>query len=544
MNVTAKLKYIDSDIVSQYLVSLGIENVDEYLFPTGWGIEDYKHYPNIEEAVLTFGANLFSGRPIHIVMDSDCDGACSAAIMYNFLIYCNVSKDRIIVHHHTGKQHGIKDLVEEIISYPPGLLIIPDAGTNDTKECKTIKEKGWDIIVCDHHMIEKKNNHAIIVNNQSPEVNNKYLSGAGVTYKFCEAVADSYKQPTVDVPDYCDVVAVSLVSDVCNLTSLENRTYMYYGLENINNPFLVFLFDKVCKRKGNTPESISWNIAPLANALARSDIQETKTLFFDALVGNITPEEALKKMRKVKRLQDEAVKSVVEEIEPELSLDNKVIVGFTEPENASFTGLICNKFTGKYGKPTILLRDTKHGSWSGSLRSPVPLATKINESGIATAQGHEEACGVIIKKKKLEEFKQWLESLDLSSKPSTEVVAIVKPEDITLNVCQAISRWNELWGHGIDSPTFYIETTIESKNISIFRKTTTTIKLNFGELSCLKFFASEQEANEFENISKTKIGLVVGELGVNEYNGVVTPQCIIKDYEIIKDKEESWEDLF
>lgn len=544
MNVTTKLNQIDSDIIENYLIALDIEDVNEYLFPSGKYWEDYCNYPNMKEAVMLFRASLTRDVPIHIVIDSDCDGACSAAIMYNFLIYCNVNPKRITVHYHKGKQHGLKDLVEEIITYPPGLLIIPDAGTNDTTQCKTLKEKGWDIIICDHHLIEKKNKYATIINNQCPEVTNSYLSGAGVTYKFCEAIADSYKMDDIHIPDFCDIVAVSLVSDVCNLTSMENRQFMYWGLHNINNPFLSYLFEKVCKRKGNTPESIGWNIAPLANALARSDIQETKTLFFDALVDNITPEEALKQMRKVKRLQDEAVKSVVEEIEPNLPLDNKVIVGFTKPENANFTGLICNKFTGKYGKPTILLRDTKHGSWSGSLRSPIPLATKINESGIATAQGHEEACGVIVKKKKLEEFRQWLESLDLSFKPVSEVVAIVDPEDITVDVCQAISQWNELWGHGIASPTFYIETTIESKNIFIFRKSTTTIKLSFGELSCLKFFASEQEANEFENISKVKIGLVVGELGVNEYNGVVTPQCIIKDYEIIEEKEESWEDLF
>lgn len=544
MNVTTKLKHIDSDIIENYLTALDIEDVNEYLFPSGKYWEDYYNYPNMKEAVMLFRENLAHGVPIHIVIDSDCDGACSAAIMYNFLIYCNVNPRRITIHHHEGKQHGLKDLLEEIIAFPPGLLIVPDAGTNDTTQCKALKEKGWDIIICDHHLIEKKNKYAVVVNNQYPRVTNKYLSGAGVTYKFCEAVADTYGMDDVNIPDFCDIVAVSLVSDVCNLTSMENRQFMCWGLHNINNPFLSYLFEKVCKRKGNTPESIGWNIAPLANALARSDNQETKTLFFDALIGNIKPEQALKQMRSVKRLQDEEVKAVISEIEPDLPLDNKVIIGFTEPKNANFTGLICNKFTGKYGKPTILLRDTKHGSWSGSLRSPIPLASKINESGIATAQGHEEACGIIVKKKKLEEFKQWLESLDLSSKPVSEVVAIVNPEDITLDICQAISQWNELWGHGIDSPTFYIETTIESKNIFIFRKSTTTIKLSFGELSCLKFFASEQEANEFENISKVKIGLIVEELGVNEYNGVVTPQCIIKDYEFIEDEEESWEDLF
>ena len=86
MNVTTKLKHIDSDIIENYLTALDIEDVNEYLFPSGKYWEDYYNYPNMKEAVMLFRENLAHGVPIHIVIDSDCDGACSAAIMYNFLI--------------------------------------------------------------------------------------------------------------------------------------------------------------------------------------------------------------------------------------------------------------------------------------------------------------------------------------------------------------------------------------------------------------------------------------------------------------------------
>lgn len=310
------------------------------------------------------------------------------------------------------------------------------------------------------------------------------------------------------------------------------------------NEFLTYMNEKLNKGNSLNPKAIGWSLMPKINALVRLGNVEDKEVVFNGFVGNVSKEEALKIANRCYRLQTTEIKRLVKELEPTIDHNHKAIICFGNKEDASLLGLVANKFCGKYNKPAIILRELNSTTWSGSLRSPVGLAEKINDSKLAEAIGHSSACGITIKKANLERFKEWLETLDLSANPDIEVAAIVNPEDITLDVCQTISQWNELWGHGIDSPAFYIETTIESKNISIFRKSTTTIKLSFGELSCLKFFANEQEANEFENISKVKIGLIVGELGVNEYNGVLTPQCIIKDYEIIEDEEESWEDLF
>ena len=51
------------------------------------------------------------------------------------------------------------------------LVIIPDAGSGDVKECKKLKESGKEVIILDHHNIKNKdnsvpNNPAIVVNNQ------------------------------------------------------------------------------------------------------------------------------------------------------------------------------------------------------------------------------------------------------------------------------------------------------------------------------------------------------------------------------------------
>lgn len=542
MNITTKLDNISDNLISDYLKSLGITNIKRFLKPTKTCFEDPWNYPNMANACEILNFYVENKENIGIVMDSDMDGACSAALIYNFLIYLGVNKDLIHVYHHEGKQHGIKDLVDKIIlnNGKNSLLIVPDAGTNDRDSCLALSDATINVLVCDHHIIENNNIFATVVNNQCDEITNHALSGTGVTDKFVRAYCDTFK---IDYPNYSDLVAVSLVADVCDISVLENRAYIYHGLKNLTNPFLKFLFEKLCKYRGLTPSAIGWDIAPLANALARSDVQESKTLFFDGLVGNINPEQTLKQMRKIKREQDAKIKDVVGEIEPNLALDKKVIFGYTQPENASFTGLIANKILGKYGKPTILLRDTGYGSWSGSLRSPTPLATQINENGIASAQGHEEACGILVKKNKLAKFAEWLETLDLSVNPDIEVVAIVDPKDITLDLCQMVTDYNQLWGHGLEQPTFYIKTRITQDNVFVFEKSMKTLKLDLGGLNCLKFFASDDDVTRFRKYKEFEVELVVGDLSVNEYEGVKTPQCIIQKYEV-HEINEDWNDCF
>jgi len=543
MNITTKLDHISSDFITQYLTALGIEDVKRYLRPTKKNYESHWNYAHIEEACEIVNWYITNHAPIGVIVDSDMDGACSGALIYNFLTTLGV--EDVKVYFHEGKQHGIKDKLDEIIATngKNSLLIVPDAGSNDVEECKALGEATIEVVILDHHIIETPNPFATVVNNQTEGVTNKALSGTGVTDKFVRAYCEKYN---ITYPNYSDLTAVSLVTDVCDLSTLENRWYLYNGLKNIINPFLAYLFEKCCKYRGYTPEAIGWDIGPLGNALARSDEQESKTLFFDGLIGKVSPEEALKEIRKVKRIQDDEVKSIVGSIEPTLDTSNKAIIGFVDAESASYTGLIANKFNGKYNKPSFLLRDTGHGSWSGSMRSPVPLATKINESGIASAQGHEEACGILVKKKNFDEFVEWLNSLDLSEKPDIEVTAKVNVDDITLDICQSIESYKQLWGKGVEAPTFAIDTIITQDNISVYEKSTTTIKLVVDGVSFIKFRASSTDVEAFKKHNKFAIRLIVGSLGVNEWEGVKTPQCVIEDYEIneIENEVEDWSESF
>ncbi len=491
-------------------------------------------YKNMDVAVNLF--NHAKGS-VGIVIDSDLDGACSAAIAYMLCKEYHPDTEPIIFAH-TGKQHGCTDLLPDILAANINLLIIPDAGSSEIDACRELYEHDIKVIVLDHHIIEQENKHAVVVNpyraDNAPNINTD-ISGTGVVEKFACALGSNQS--------FKDLVAISLISDICSLRSPENRKYVYDGLTNPTNPFIKYCLEHCCNR-GVNPEGVAFGIAPLANALARSDDQSTKRLFFDALIGKIEPEAAVKAMKAVKSKQDYQVKKVVDKLSDGLDTSHKVIIGFGKPENKSYLGLVANKFCGKYNKPTFLLRELNSTTWSGSMRSPIDLLEIINESGLAKCQGHDAAAGITVKKSNLKRFARFLDGLDLDVEPDIEVAAQIKPNNITRNLANVCVENNILWGKDVNKPLFHC--TLTTPQIYVYRNRSTTVKLVQDGIEFIKFFVSNEEASQFESAQGKSIEVVVS-LGLNEYNEQIKPQAIIERYEIIdktKENEIDWSEYF
>lgn len=525
----------EATFLREYLSACGIADVDAYLNPDSIEYQSSDMYKNIDEAISLFNYHIPDGK-IVIIQDSDNDGSCSAAITY--MLCREFGATDIEVLYHTNKQHGLSDLMPQIIDKLPSLVIVPDAGSNNLSECQELFQRNIAVLILDHHNIELHNYCAIVVNpfNDGQDENiNKSISGTGVVEKFACALGSTQS--------FKDLVAVSLISDICSLRSPENRKYVYDGLTNPTNPFIKYCLEHCCNR-GVNPEGVAFGIAPLANALARSDDQSTKRLFFDALIGKIEPEAAVKAMKAVKSKQDYQVKKVVDRLSDGLDTSHKVIIGFGEPENKSYLGLVANKFCGKYNKPTFLLRELNSTTWSGSMRSPIDLLEIINESGLAKCQGHDAAAGITVKKSNLKRFARFLDGLDLDVEPDIEVAAQIESNNITRNLANVCVENNILWGKDVNKPLFYC--TLATPQIYVYRNRSTTVKLIQDGIEFIKFFVSNEETSQFESAQGKSIEVVVS-LGLNEYNGQIKPQAIIERYEIVdktKENEINWEEIF
>lgn len=475
---------------------------------------------------------------------SDADGNTSAAILIYFLY--NTLALLPVYFIHTGKQHGLRpspdeNLIEQIIDSKTNLLFIPDAGSNDGQWCKILKqENNIDSIILDHHEFDTPNTWAIVVNNQTEGQDvNKSLSGCGVTSKFIEYYCETRG---FEKPYMTDMVACSLVSDSMDLSVLENRAYIYNGLEDVRNPLLKEMVK--LNRRGNTPNGFSFGLIPPINALQRSNNQSDKDLFFRALVGQGDIENAVSVARKAHRVQLDTVKRMTEEIEPNLDLSHKAIIGFTNEDNKEYIGLVTNKIQNKYNKPTILLREADSTNWSGSMRSPVPIKDLINESGYAKCEGHQSASGIFIKKSNLNKFISFLDSLPLDVDPEIEVACELKPKQITKKLCNIIEENKSMWGKGLPKPQFYVKASINSNDIQIFSKRTKTVKIVIDGIDFILFFAKDEDIENLTKYPEYNIEMLI-DIRLNEYMGKTSPQAIITKYEIEEDNGDfNWDNLF
>lgn len=542
MQVTTLLSKINSaTFLNDYLEANGIDDVESYLHPHVGCFDYCWGYPNMLEAVNLLGGAVYHHYKIGILADSDADGQYSATIMYLFLKELGVTP---VMFYHVGKQHGLRpskeeNIVEQVIEKGIDLLIIPDASSGDAKECKELHDNGVEVLILDHHEITTPNPYAVIVNHHLGEGLNTALSGTGVVAKFVQAYCMHYMLPA---PYYNDLVAASIISDVCDLSSLENRAYVADGLNHLTHPTLKLMTEKLCS-KGVNPEGLAWGTNPPINALTRGNNFEDKVKFFEAMVGIEEPKVALTVARRAHRIQTEEVKRIMAEVDTNIDNSHKVIIAYCDPKDKNYTGLVANKLMSKYGKPIILLRQATTTTWSGSIRSTIDLASKINKTGLATCQGHEQACGILVKKSNLSKLTQFLDTLDLSATPSIPVTASILPKQITPTLCRICEDNKILWGHGLPAPTWHIKGRIDSNSIQFFEKRTTTIKFTIDGVAFLKFMASEADVEVFKSNPKT-IEMVVT-LGTNEWNGVVSCQGIVDRYEVVEeDENDDWMEAF
>lgn len=542
LNKVSKNKFIQ-----EYLKALGVEDINLYLNPDSSCLDDVKFYPNMEKAAnLLFKATTDKYK-IGLLVDVDCDGMCSATIIRTFLnTYYDIDP---VIYIRQGKAHGLRasaseDIVEQIKADGIQLMIIPDAGTNDAPECHDLKAHGCNTLILDHHKVEINNPDAIIVNHHLGNGLNTALSGTGVTAKFIQYYCEYYH---VDAPYTDDLVAMSIFSDSCSLLPLENRCYADVGMHRVENDMIKAMLP-LANRYGVNPTGYSWAMIPLINAICRQEKIDDKRRLFDAMSGHGDIDEAIKMCKAAHRLQADEVKQIMEEVEPTLDLNHKVVIGYAKPQDANLIGLVANKFMSKYHKPIILLRPMNTTTWSGSFRSPVPLNEIINNSGYGRALGHDFAAGVYVKKADLPKLVDYLDTIDFPDEPEINVTACLDASDVNVKMCQMCEDNKELYGTGVPEPTFFFQGIIYPENVQMFKKRTTTIKVTLDGMDFLMFMANQDQIDDF-TFSGPKLVNIVATLSTNTWNNVTTKQGKIKNYSLdkVEDKdesEESWMDDF
>lgn len=560
---------VELTAVERVLSNRGImpSEIKHYLHTTDEDILSPTLIANIDAGVKMLVRHIAQNDRVLLQIDSDCDGYTSAAVLMNYLncLFPSFVQNNIIYRIHTGKQHGI---ILDTIPADVKLVIAPDSSSNDYEEHAALAARGVDVLVIDHHEAEKISENACIINNQLCDYPTKSLSGVGMVYKFCSRI-DEFMN--VDYADqFLDLVALGLIADMMDLRDFETRHLITRGLENIRNPYFHGMIKKneFSLRDGVTPIGVAFYIAPYVNATIRMGDFDEKMMLFEAMLDfrgyeqipstkrgckgqmETRVEQACRNSTNIKNRQTKARDSALETIERIIKennlLDNKILVVRLDDRMAvdrNLTGLIANQLMAKYQRPVLLLNKTALG-WEGSGRGYDKsrfenLREFLHETGLVMyAEGHANALGVGIQDEKFNTFIDFsnkaLESFDFT--PCYKVDFIFSGGDFKGTDIVEIAELKSIWGQGIDEPYVAIENVkVSNENVYLMsadKNPTLKITLPNGT-SLIKFKSSQEEYESFKSAMGCVTINVIGRCERNIWNGTVTPQLIIEDYEIV-----------
>lgn len=444
---------LENELVEKILNSRGITDIRSFLEPRV--MHSPKLFKNIDKAFKIVEGHITSKHKIGVLFDVDTDGVTAGTIITEHLCSLDVKPSTYI---NKGKSHGLRmdePYWDDVCNLD--LLIIVDSFNNSPKEYTELHKHGVDIVVLDHHNITYECDDIVLVSSQDGQYPNPELSGAGVAFQFVRYW--DYIYSWHNAFRYIDLATVGIIADEMDMTNLENRTIASIGFKNLNNK-------AIKKMLGNyefNSTAISFSIAPMINAANRLNKNE---LAMKALTCDDDKElkKIIKELKACKTEQDEVVDKIMTAFEKSIDMNDFVknnsvlfmdLFTVNLPSYVSgLTGVIAQKLTTKYNIPTIVCVE-KDGKYKGSIRNggaEINFAKLINDTGLASAKGHNEAAGFSMDAYNYNGFmelinkavKEKLES-DIDITPTADVY--LEPSDININLCKKIQKLDYISGN-------------------------------------------------------------------------------------------------
>ena len=565
--------------IEQVLTNRGVphDEIKHYLNTTDEDINSYTLFG--EDKLKAAAAALISciqrDQRALVIVDCDCDGYTSAAVLINYLHDCFPYwvENKLESVMHEGKQHGLQDHMKLIKDLDIKLLLVPDAGSNDAEQCtELVKDYDMDVVVLDHHLCDIDNPNAIVINNQLSDYPNKALSGVGVVWQFCRYLDSLLGNNYAD--QYIDLVMLGLTGDMMSMTSIETKHLINKGLPEERNPFIYYMHEYNHFSLGDdlTPIGVTFYIVPFVNAITRSGTIEEKELIFASMLKHKAfidipstkrghaagatekvVEQAVRVAHNVKARQTKAQDRMMDYLERLIRInnmmDNMVLLFLLEPGQVdrNIAGLVANKIMAKYQRPTCVLTKVEDNgvvSYQGSARGCDKTGISdfksiCEQTGVTMyTAGHEGAFGLGILKENIPLFLEKTNEIlkDTPSEPVYYVDYIYKSNEVNPQNILDIAHMSNLWGKDIDEALIAVEgLKVTPDMVTIYDKKTITIKIILPNgIAIMLFNASQEDCDKLQinNTGYVEVNMVC-KCNENEWLGNITAQLFCEEYEIV-----------
>ena len=463
-------------VLAELLVQRGVSTFEQarsFFRPSLDDLHDPFLMTDMDKAVERVHRAVTDREKILVYGDYDVDGTTAVALVYSFLRRLTGQVDFYIPERY-DEGYGVSYKgIDWASENGFGLIITLDCGIKANEKVEYAREKGIDVIICDHHLPEDDLPKAVAVLDPKRE-DCHYpfddLSGCGVGFKLVQAYSQKFGIPFETLIPLMDLLVVSIASDLVSVTG-ENRILAYYGLKQLNtNPCegLSAMIQLSSLEIGHlTIDDIVFKIGPRINAAGRMESGRIAVELLTASdvneavkVGNEINEHNNERKNIDRRITQEALEMV--ESGNCLSSGKATIV-YNPQWHKGVVGIVASRLVEAYYKPTIVFTQSQGGLVTGSARSvhgfDLYEAIESCSDLLENFGGHLYAAGLTLKEENLPIFCERIEK-HISGKIIPEMQTPVVDIDTMLNFSQITPKFLRIlkqfqpFGPGNMAPVF------------------------------------------------------------------------------------------
>ncbi len=453
--------------------------IEKFLHPRLKNLADPFLLPDMAAAVQRLLRAREHDESLVIFGDYDVDGVTSTTLLLEVLRALGWKAD-FYLPNRMDEGYGLStDGVENCLKkFPVTLLLAVDCGSTAGDIIRSLRARGVEVIVLDHHQVSSPAPEAVALVNPQTEGTASSVPGhsgqresaalqifaelcsVGLAFKLAHALVKRGREISLpgaaefDLRPLLDLVALGTIADLVPLTG-ENRVLVSAGLQRLattQRPGLVAL-----KKAAQSPpvpgtHDVAFQLAPRLNAAGRLETAEESLQLLlarnlaEAMPLALNLDARNRERQKIERgIVEEVTGAVRAKFNPQTDF---VIVEGQLLWHIGVVGIVASRVLQEFYRPTIILGG-EGGEWRGSGRSIAgfDLAAALRECDdlLVRHGGHAMAAGLSIRPDKIDALRKRLNELARRAlkpedlQPLVSLDAEVGLDEMTLETLQELS---------------------------------------------------------------------------------------------------------
>lgn len=548
-------------VIARLLLIRGISDAEaarRFLRPGPELCHDPMRMKGMREAVARLRKALDAGEKMLVYGDYDADGVCSTALMIRLLRRLGANFDYYIpdrLHEGYGMNLAALDRAK---ADGVELIVTVDNGISALEQVAYARRLGMDVVVTDHHEPpDTLPDACAIVNPKQPGCGYPFsgLAGVGVALKLAQALIGEVP------PEWFAIAAIGTVADVMPLVD-ENRLIVMRGLECMRHdppPGVRALLATAGVRPADVNAGhLGFAVGPRINAGGRLDRADIAVRLLTADdVSEAEPWAA--ELDRLNKERQKIVDQLYEEAKSRLASGetpaDEVIVIAGERWNPGVIGIVASRLLEAYYRPVVVLSvDPDTGLAKGSARSIPGFDLHEALTGCADLLdhfgGHQAAAGMTLRADLVPALRERLCNAARTTLRAEDFIPVLEADlecglhDVDLELIRQLDALAP-YGEGNPPPRFLFSGT-EIESMRPIGKDNRHLKLlvrppgkpDAGPVEAVGF----DKGDWLRRVSPSSRIDIVGEIGINEWNGTRKPQIVIHDARVEAPQVFDWRD--